>query len=252
VVPSHHDAATAFVTVTGFHRDDFRPFVFRTDDYGETWRSLAGDLPRASANVLVQDRKNADLLFLGTDHGLFASVDAGVSWTAFQGDMPVVPVRDLVIHPRENDLVVGTHGRGAFVTDITPLRELTPAILSSDLHLFAPEHKGLRVESGWGNFRLFGWRHVTTPNEPNGVLLDVYQGRPGADTLDLVIRDGGGAVVRTLEEQGAVGLHRVVWDLRDEDRHPVSPGSYSVTLEAGGGTQHRILTVKPPVVLPRG
>jgi flagellar hook assembly protein FlgD len=67
-----------------------------------------------------------------------------------------------------------------------------------------------------------------------------------------VIRDGGGAVVRTLEEQGAVGLHRVVWDLRDEDRHPVSPGSYSVTLEAGGGTQHRILTVKPPVVLPRG
>jgi len=252
VVPSPHDAATAFVTVTGFHRDDFRPFVFRTDDYGESWRSLAADLPGASANVLVQDRKNADLLFLGTDHGLFVSVDGGASWTPFQGDMPVVPVRDLVVHPRENDLVVGTHGRGAFVTDITPLQELTPEILSSDLHLFAPEPKGLRVESGWGNFRLFGWRHVTTPNEPNGVLLDVYQGRPGTDTLSLVIRDGSDAVVRTLKEPGGVGLHRVLWNLRDEHRRPVSPGTYGVTLEAGAGARSQIITVKPPVVLPRG
>ncbi len=108
------------------------------------------------------------------------------------------------------------------------------------------------MESGWGNYRLFGWRHVTTRNEPNGVLLDVYQGRPGADTLALVIRDGCGTVVRALEEPGGVGLHRVVWDLRDDDRQPVSPGTYSVSLEAGTRTQSRSLTVKAPVVLPRG
>ena len=81
--------------------------------------------------------------------------------------MPVVPVRDMVIHPRENDLVVGTHGRGAYVTDITPLQQLTGEVLASDFHLFTPEAKGARVESGWGNFRFFGWRHVTTRNEPN-------------------------------------------------------------------------------------
>jgi hypothetical protein len=253
VVPSPHDAATAFVTITGFHRDDFRPFVFRTDDYGATWRSLSDDLPgRAPANVLVQDRENADLLFLGTDHGLFASVDGGASWAPFQADMPVVPVRALVIHPRENDLVVGTHGRGAFVTDITPLQQLGPGVLADDVHLFAPEPKGPRVESGWGNYRLFGWRHVTTPNEPNGVLLDVWQRRPGADTLSLVIRDASGAVVRTLEEPGGAGLHRVVWDLRTGNRRPVPAGTYEVTLEAGAERSTRTLTVKQPVVLPRG
>ena len=175
MVPSFHDPATAFVTITGFHRDDFRPFVFRTDDYGASWRSIASNLTKASANVLAEDRKNPSLLFLGTDHGLFATIDGGARWVPFESNMPVVPVRDLVIHPRENDLVVGTHGRGAFVTDITPLQELTGEILAQESFLFTPEAKGLRVESGWGNFRFFGYRHVTTPNEPNGLLLDVYQ-----------------------------------------------------------------------------
>ena len=151
VVPSRHRASTTFVTVTGFHRDDFRPLVFRTDDYGETWRSLTANLTQASANVIAEDPRNASLLFLGTDHGLFVSIDGGARWVRMRANMPNVPVRDLLIHPRENDLVVGTHGRGIFVTDITPLSELTEELLAGDVHMFAPEAKGLRVESGWGN-----------------------------------------------------------------------------------------------------
>ena len=252
VVPSRHDPAAAFVTITGFHRDDFRPFVYRTHDYGATWRSIAGDLSRASANVLAEDGDNPSLLFLGTDHGLFVTMDGGVTWVPFRSNMPVLPVRDLVIHPRENDLVVGTHGRGAFVADITPLKALTRETLAESFFLFPPEPKAPRIESGWGNFRLFGWRHVTTPNEPNGVLLDVHQAGNGEAPLTLRITNRAGEVVRTLEEPGAPGLHRVVWNLRDEERRPVSPGEYTVTLEVGEVRLARTVVVKAPVVVPRG
>jgi hypothetical protein len=254
VVPSHHDPATAFVTITGFHRDDFRPFVFRTDDYGASWQSIASNLTRASANVLAEDRKNPFLLFLGTDHGLFVSVDGGNRWVPFQSNMPVVPVRDLVLHPRENDLVVGTHGRGAFVTDITPLQELSAEVLAQDYHLFTPEPKGRRVESGWGNFRFFGWRHVTTPNEPNGILLDVYQRGEGTAPIALRVQDSTGNEVWATEEAGAPGLHRLVLPLQGRGRQATAmdPGEYTVTMEVGGVTQTRPLVVKPPVVLPRG
>jgi hypothetical protein len=166
--------------------------------------------------------------------------------------MPVLPVRDIAIHPRENDLVVGTHGRGAWVTDITPLQQLTPEILARDYHLFAPEPKGYRVESGWGNFRLFGWRHVTTENEPNGVLLDVFQRVPGDAPLTLRITDRSGTLVQTLEEAGGPGLHRIVWRFAQRGRGPVAPGEYTVTLEAAGMTQARTVVVKSQVILPRG
>lgn len=251
VVPSGRDAGTAFVTVTGFHRDDFRPFVFRTDDYGASWRSLAGGLPyAASANVLAEDRRNPSLLFLGTDHGLFVSINGGDAWTPFQSNMPVVPVRDLVIHPREHDLVVGTHGRGLFVADITPLQQLTADALAEDLHLFAPEPKGPRIESGWGNYRLFGHRQVVTRNEPNGLVIDVYRKEAG-DTLALTIADGTGAVVRTLEVPPDAGLHRIVWDFEDDDEADVPPGEYTATVDAFGRTQRQPVIVEPPVVLPR-
>lgn len=252
VVPSHHSPGTAFVTMTGFHRDDFRPFVYRTDDFGASWRSITSNLTKASANVLVEDRKNPHLLFLGTDHGLFVTWNGGEVWVPFQSNMPVVPVRDIVIHPRENDLVVGTHGRGAFVTDITPLQELTEEVLAQDLYLFSPEPKGLRVESGFGNFRFFGYRHITTQNEPNGVLIDVYQRDAAGRTLTLTITDAGGTLVQTLQVPARAGLQRVVWDLRDDQSTVVEPGNYTVTLDAEGISQSRTVEVKVPVIVPRG
>lgn len=252
VVPSHHDPGTAFVTITGFHRDDFRPFVYRTDDFGASWRSISSNLTEASANILVEDKKNPDLLFLGTDHGLFVTLNGGEGWMPFQSNMPVVPVRDIVIHPRENDLVVGTHGRGIFVTDITPLQELTEEVLAQDLYLFTPEPKGLRVESGFGNFRFFGYRHITTQNEPNGVLIDVHQRDAAGGTLTLRITDAAGTLVQTLQLPAGAGLHRVLWDLRDDEREVVEPGNYTVTLDGRGSEQFRTVVVKAPVIVPRG
>ena len=185
----------------------FRPFVFKTYDYGETWSSIASNLTKASANVLVEDRKNPSLLFLGTDHGLFVPPWTGgeADGCPFQSNMPVLPVRDLVIHPRENDLVVGTHGRGAFVTDVSPLQQLTGGGAFTRISICSPpEPKGLRIESGWGNFRFFGWRHLTTPNEPNGVLLDFHQNTTDSGSVTLRIKDSEGATVRTLEEAAAI------------------------------------------------
>jgi hypothetical protein len=201
--------------------------------------------------VIAEDRKNPSLLFLGTDHGLFATIDGGGQWVRMKGEIPVVPVRDLVIHPRENDLVAGTHGRGVFVTDITPLQQLTKDVLAEDLHVFTPEPKGRRIESGWGNYRLFGHRHVTTRNEPNGVLIDVYRREAASQPDTLRISDAAGILVRALEVPQEAGIQRVVWDLMDSEDEAVDPGSYVATLEAEGARQAVSVTVKPPVVLPR-
>ena len=264
VVPSSHAAGRAYVTITGFQRDDFRVFVYRTDDHGGTWRSVAGDLDAAGANVVVEDAKNPSLLFLGTDHGLFVSIDEGGRWVPWTGEMPrLLPVRDLIVHPRENDLVVGTHGRGLFVTDVTPLQEMSETVLAKDAHLFAIEPKGQRVESGWGNFRLFGFRHVITPNEPNGMVIHYYQRDAAGGAVTLRITNAAGAEVRTFQQPARAGLNRVVWDLRAGGSggrgggrggggSTVEPGDYVVTLEVAGQRMTQRAVVKPPVVLPRG
>jgi hypothetical protein len=222
-------------------------------------------LPAAApANVLIEDHANPDLLFLGTDRGLFTSIDGGARWVPFQANMPLVPVRDLVVHPRENDLVVGTHGRGIWVADITPLQQLTEDVLAEPLHLFAPEPRGLRIESDWGNYGLEGDHVLATPNEPNGMMLHYWQRDAAAGPVTVRISDAAGTVVRTLEPQHAgPGLHSVLWNLRsaretDGERRgpgaggePVAPGEYTVTLEAAGRRVQQKATVKPPVALPR-
>ena len=253
VVPSLHNDGTAYVTITGFHRDDFRPFVYRTDDFGATWRSLGATLPaNAPANVIVEDPQNARLLFLGTDRGLFVSNDGGANWQQFKANMPIVPVRDAMVHPREGDLIVGTHGRGIYVTDITPLRELNTEVMSKPAHLFAIEPKGWRVESGWGNYRLFGDRNIATPNEPNGIVISYHQKDAAAGAATLRITDANGAEVRVLQQSAASGIRRVVWNLRDARNQQVAPGDYSVTLTIGGVEYKQVARVKPNVVLPRG
>ena len=124
VFASPHKDGTAFVPKTGWHRDDYTPFVFRTDDFGDTWTAIGKGLPDGTVYAFAQDRKNADLLFVGSEMGVFATLDAGKTWAPFGTGLPPYPiVHDLLIHPRENDLVVATHSRGIFVADITPLQE---------------------------------------------------------------------------------------------------------------------------------
>ncbi len=133
---SAHFPGTAYVSFNGMRRDDFTSFLYKTTDWGETWTSIAEGIPAAGVNVIREDHKNPNLLFVGTELGSFASIDGGANWTKFMTNMPVNPAYDMVIHPRENELVVATHGRGIFIADITPLQGMSNEILNTNLTLF--------------------------------------------------------------------------------------------------------------------
>jgi hypothetical protein len=257
VFASHHDEGTAYVAKTGYRRDDFRPFLFKTTDFGATWTAVANGLPDLPINAVFEDRKNPDLLFLGTDGGVFVSINSGENWVRFKNNMPSVPVHDLLVHPRENDLVAGTYGRGIFVTDITPLQELNATILEEDVHLFAIEPKAQRITRGWGNYHLYGDRHLSTPNEPNAIPIHYYLKEATEDDITILVKDSGDKVVRELNGKKSMGLNKVLWNMRPTppERQPgqrmffgrdsmVDPGEYIVVLKIGEAefTQKALIT----------
>jgi photosystem II stability/assembly factor-like uncharacterized protein len=248
VCPSPHAAGTAFVAKTGWRLDDYRVSIHKTTDFGETWTSIAGDLPAGKpVNVVVQDRKNANLLFVGTEWGVYVTLDGGKTWLPFKAGMPSVKVTDLVIHPRENDLIIATYGRGAYITDITPLQEIAAAVLDEDVHLFEIEPKTQRVTSALGNYQLLGDSHLFTPNEPNAVVVNYYLKAKTDGPVKITMADPSGTVLAELNGKGEAGINIVSWDMRP--RRPgqkpgpfpgfgsgrlVDPGEYVVTLEAAG------------------
>src|SRR5262249_12897460 len=132
----HFAEGTAYLAIDRHRQDDQAPYLFRTTDYGATWQALSAGLP-AEGPVLVvrEDAHNKNLLFAGTEFGLFVSLDAGRSWHRF-GGLPTVAVPDLVIHPRDRDLVIATHGRSLFVLDVAPLEEASADVLQAEAHLF--------------------------------------------------------------------------------------------------------------------
>jgi hypothetical protein len=175
VVASAHAPGRAYVSRSGYKFDDFRPFVYVTEDFGSTWRSIAAGLPNQPVNVIAEDRVNPNLLFIGNETGIFVSIDRGAHWMKMNNNMPNVPVRDLVIHPRQNDLVAGSYGRGIFVTNITPLQEVTDRTLAADVFLFKTPPAVQRITWSFGaNDYLFGQRNLQTQNEPGGMVIRYY------------------------------------------------------------------------------
>jgi len=249
VLASPHDPGTAFVAKTGWRLDDFRACLLKTTDYGETWTPLSAGLPAKPVNVVVQDRKNANLLFAGTEQGVYATIDGGRAWIPFRGGMPWVKVTDLVIHPRENGLVVGTYGRGLWVANITPLQELTAKVLEEDVHLFDIKPQAQRVTGGIGNYQLLGDSHVMTPNEPNAMAVHYYLKDKAPAKVNITISDPYGKVLRELAGKQDAGMNSVLWDMRAPRPQGqaigfagggfgpgggmVDPGEYVVTLEVG-------------------
>lgn len=206
---SMHDEDTAYASFSGYREDDFRPFVFKTTDGGQTWTSIAGNLPQfGPVNVIKADPVNENMLFVGTDFGVYVSMDNGSSWNVLDDGIPRVAVHDLLVHPRDNDLVVGTHGRGIFVIDdITALQQLTPEIMEKDAHVFRP-----RDEIRWerrSTPSIPGDRAKWYPNPDNDIDVFVwFKERPEGD-LELVLKDENGEEVRTEEVRRRAGLQKI-------------------------------------------
>jgi photosystem II stability/assembly factor-like uncharacterized protein len=138
VEPSNFDAGTCYLAVDGHRLDDLKPYLFVTTDYGATWKSIVNNLPKwGTVNVVYEDAKNKDLLFVGTEYGLYVSLNGGAEWKPMMSGMPTMRIDDILVHPRDNDLIVGTHGRGIYIfDDISPLQQMSQKVLDSDVHLF--------------------------------------------------------------------------------------------------------------------
>ncbi|MFC1553045.1 WD40/YVTN/BNR-like repeat-containing protein [candidate division KSB1 bacterium] len=228
VFASNFSDGTAYITKTGYRRDDFLTFVFMTDDFGESWTSISGNIENKPVNVIVEDRVNPDLLFLGTDRGIYVSINGGSNWIRLKNNMPTVPVHDLVIHPREKDLVAGTYGRSLFITDITPLQELNEDVLSENVHLFSVAPKIPQRGRAMGNYNLYGHRYVTTRNEPNALEIYYFLKESVNNDITITVSEPSGEIIRTLRGTQDRGINKVLWNIGR-----VSPGEYLVTLESG-------------------
>ncbi|MER3462234.1 MAG: hypothetical protein C4342_04330 [Armatimonadota bacterium] len=234
---------TAFVAYTGFREDDFTPFLFKTTDMGKTWTSIVGNLANEQIAVIRQDAINPNLLILGTERACYASLDGGVEWVRLTNGLPTAPVQDLVIHPRESDLILGTHGRGVFIADITPLRKLTPEVLQKDAYLFQP-NRTLAHDFIADMFDAFqGHGRWTAPNPEFGAVIWYYLKSP-QESVTVQILDATGQVIRELRADGGAGLNRVVWPLnRQGALGTVDAGTYGVRLKVGEAVQSTTLEV---------
>ncbi|MEK9506891.1 hypothetical protein WI460_01675 [Gemmatimonadota bacterium Y43] len=250
VEASHHEPGRAYVVLDGHRHDDYEPYIYRTDDFGATWTNITADLPEGSLYVVVEDAFNPDLLFVGSEVGLQYSIDGGADWAPFMTGLPTVPVHDLVIHPRDQDLVAGTHGRGAWVAgDITALQQMTPEVMASSVHLF-----DVRPEVQWLTTYEFSWttdKRFYKDNPPTGSTISYHVGSALSAPVTIEVLDLEGRVLRTLTDEAETGLNRVFWDHRETPPEPqaggqgggfrrgprvgplVEPGEYLVRLTVG-------------------
>jgi photosystem II stability/assembly factor-like uncharacterized protein len=285
VVASRYAEGTAYVTFDGHRSNDFNVYVFITADYGETWKAISGGLSAkdGTAHVIREHPRNSNLLFLGTEFGGFVSFDRGANWVSLKTNLPTVPVDDLVVHPRENDLIAGTHGRSIWVLDdITPLERLDSKVLSSELYLF-----DIRPATAWhmyGHKGNAGFKFFIAHNPPYGALVHYYlKSKPeGKEQVRITILDkdgkkvqestcAGGAPAGTGPERGGpaceakAGINRFPWDLRYTSpaeptpeqraameqgfsigpRGPlVEPGEYTIKIAVGSNEVSKTLVVE--------
>jgi photosystem II stability/assembly factor-like uncharacterized protein len=206
VVASAFDEGTVYVSQNGYRNDDFAAYVFRSADFGEEWESLAGGLPAEPVNTVREDPEARHALYVGTDHGAFASLDRGETWIPLTGGLPRVPVHDLLVHPREGDLVLATHGRSVFVADAAPLRKLTESVMEEPLHAFSIKKAQGDPGRGYGEHPYVSWR------QKRPVVRIAYWLATGTAT-EITIKDEHGSPWTRLEGTASEGLNVIEYDL---------------------------------------
>jgi len=254
IEPGQADPRVAYLAVDAHRSGNDAPLLWRTEDAGRTWQNIASDLPsRLPVRVVREDPGRPGLLYAGTEFGLFVSVDRGSHWVRL-GHLPTVAVDDLVIHPREGDLVIATHGRSLYVLDgLEPLRRLTPEVAEKPVYLFPPRPAfGRYLLPGfadWGGSAVFRGE-----NPPEGAILDVWVREFTGEPLKLSIANADGQPVAELALPGTPGINRTSWNLRPTKEAMaaygglgeklVRPGTYEITLTYGKITEKQKLEVK--------
>jgi photosystem II stability/assembly factor-like uncharacterized protein len=204
ICSSPHEEGTVFISMNGYRDDDFKTYLFVSTDFGKTWKSIKGNLPEAVANVVLQDPVNPDLLYCGLDNGTYASLDKGTNWHLFNQFLNV-PSYDMIVHPRENELVIGTHGRSVFVADVKPLQALKDGVVSKGIFVVAPET--VQFSDSWGE-KSFEWDKA---NEPKCEIF-YYVGK-AAPSVTVQVLDEKNNLVHTSATNGTQGFHTYKWNL---------------------------------------
>ena len=154
IYPSRFKESRVYLSLNGYRWDNFEPMIYVSEDYGLNWSRIGNELPNEPVNVIIEDNRNEGLVYVGTDHGVYASLDYGNNFHPFINGLSGAPVHDLVLHPRENDLVVGTHGRSVYIADMTYLQQIDQNILNKNLHVFKVNN--LKYSNSWGNRNWYG------------------------------------------------------------------------------------------------
>ncbi len=256
IVASMHAQGTAWLTYDCHYRDDYRPHVWRTTDFGRTWTELVNGLPADRGSVTVfESPRNPRVLWVGTSDGVYATVDGGQRWRRFGGSFPHVMVERMAMSYRQRELVVSTHGRGLYVVGVGPVEEFSDSVLSDTIHLFevapAYQYRERQTHPGFGSFGF------VASNPPRGAVITYSLREMQPDGVKLAITTVAGDTVRSLTGSGFPGVQRVTWDLNRDRPRPrgrgdptsadelrrVGPGEYVVRLTLGKRKLERKITV---------
>jgi len=277
IAPSRYDAGTAYLTVDGHQMNDRDPYIYRTADYGKTWKRITNGIPKSMLSyvkVIHEDPKRRGMLYAGTENAMYVSFDDGELWLPLQNNLPHAPVSGIVVQEHFDDLVISTYGRGFWIMDdIGALRELTPALLLKDAHLFTlrPAYRFRPITAPSTTYD----DPTTGENPQYGASISYHLKAPTAGAVRITILDDKGAVVRALTGTSTAGINRVYWDLRYEPSMEVRlrtspmyaahivpgpngrvapgtstlsilapPGTYTVKLTAAGTEQTQSLVVR--------
>jgi photosystem II stability/assembly factor-like uncharacterized protein len=222
IEPSRFDAASAYLIVDAHQENNRDPWVYRTKDFGKTWKLIIAGIPRSPlsyAHIIREDPVKRGLLYLGTENALYVSFDDGDRWQPLKMNLPPAPVYGLVIQEHFNDLVIGTYGRGFWILDdLSPLQKLTTGVTASNAHLFAPR-PAYRFTGVAANYSTID-DPVAGTNPPYGAAINYWlkSAHPdsGAGSVSIAILDGAGKTIRTMRGTGKTGINRVYWNLRND------------------------------------
>jgi hypothetical protein len=253
VVASAHKKERVYSTLNGYRWDDFTPYVYVSENYGATWKSIGGELPSSSINVIKEDPANENVLYLGADNGAYVSLNRGESWEAFSNGLPNVAVHDLVIQAEAKDIVLGTHGRSLYVADVALIQKLTAAGMNE---VVIADLKDIRHSKRWGS----SWNQWGEVNEPS-VAIQFYCPQGGKTSISVESKDGEEVQLIKLESVNGINIYE--YDLAvskkgvenletpdvklvkgANDKYYLPKGKYTVTIKNSSKSAKSVITIK--------